>query len=280
MDAVDRRQVGGRGVNRLAQAAVRHVAGAVVEVVRRVDHECLSRAGHTESRRELGAVASRVGRRGDQARPDRHAEGDGVAEVDGLGAEGEVGGGELSPATKVLPSKLATESRLEELDRQRIGGVRRGAIDEVGHDQVAAGDRHALELRKVLQPVGAGVGVQRVVGGETVPLEVDSPAAVREHGVAPDGMLQAAAVDRDAHAVVAGDDVAFARRGTADQDSRAAVEDDTLVVGQRRNAVRGDADEVALNRPAGGERPQYAEAATAGDDISFAWQSAAESHAR
>src|SRR5437763_1492503 len=82
----------------------------------------------------------------------------------------------------------------------------------------------------------------------------------------------AGVVDGDAD-IVPGDDVARAGDGAADrQVVAAAVDEEAVVLGERRRAGRVRADVVALDEVAGGAGAEdpYADDAVAGDDVAGA----------
>ena len=271
-DRVGETAVQVRILDRFAQAAVDDVAEPVVAVVDGVDGEG-RRATDADQAGvgELGAVGAAVGGDGDQRLGLDDAEHPGVAEVDDLRADGEIGRG-VGIRAEVDPA-LAEEVGLVEVDGQRIGGVAGVTVDGIGHEEVAAADRRGDENGEVLRQVGAGVGVVEVVRRAAVVAEIDAEPAIAENRVPPDHAADATG-DGDAVGRVARQDVAGAGGNAADGGGRTQV--DPKAVGQSGQAVGPGADPVALNQHRGRGGDLDAEVLVPGDEIPGPRSSAAD----
>ena len=134
---------------------------------------------------EFGRVAVRIGRRGGdvtagQPEGQRHREA-GVA----AGVGRHVGRAQVELA-------LPVASRIEQGGGEEIEGEGRAGrrVQIARDDHATARVGGVRKNREVLQSVGPGVGVARVVGGDAGRAEVNAEIGVGEDGIAPEGVVR------------------------------------------------------------------------------------------
>ena len=111
-------------------------------------------------------------------------------------------------------------------------------------------EQRAGQHREVLQAVGAGIGVVRVVRGHAVVAEIDAECTVRENRVPEDHVAGCQRLNRDAPRAVAGDDVAGAGAdgGPADRVGRGRGDENAVrLIRDERGAIARGANEVVLH---------------------------------
>ncbi len=114
-------------------------------------------------------------------------------------------------------------------------------------------DQSGRQVGKVLQTVGAGVDVARVVGSWAATKECDAEAGIGVYGISKDRVPVVAGVDFHAAAVIEGDHVAFpGDRATDGVIAGASVDVHACrTVPERADTIGSDTDQIALQNVTG-----------------------------